>query len=44
MAINSRTIEYLQGDTVLEGFMAWDDSVSGPQPAVTIYHAWRWPR
>lgn len=40
MAIQTRSIEYQHGDTVLEGFLAWDDSISGPRPAVAIAHAW----
>lgn len=40
MAIQTRLIEYQHGDAVLEGFMAWDDSVSGARPAVAIAHAW----
>ena len=27
-------------DVVLEGFLAWDDSITGPRPAVAIAHAW----
>ncbi len=40
MTIQTRSIEYTHGDTVLEGFLAWDDAVTGPRPAVAISHAW----
>lgn len=40
MAIVSNTINYLDGDTVLEGFFAYDDKVEGRRPAVLINHAW----
>lgn len=40
MTIQTRLIEYQHGDTILEGFLAWDDSQSGPRPAVAISHAW----
>jgi len=40
MAIISNTVGYLDGDTLLEGFFAYDDSVEGRRPAVMINHAW----
>jgi dienelactone hydrolase len=40
MAIQTRLIEYRHGTTVLEGYLAWDDSLSGPRPAVAISHQW----
>jgi len=40
MAIISNTVGYLDGDTLLEGFFAYDDSVDGRRPAVMINHAW----
>ena len=36
----TKRVEYKHGDTVLEGFLAYDDSKSGPQPAVMIVHDW----
>jgi hypothetical protein len=32
--IKTQVIEYKQGDTVLEGFLAYDDAVQGKRPAV----------
>lgn len=40
MGIATRTIEYRDGDVVLESYMAWDDSGSDPRPGVLISHAW----
>ncbi len=38
--VRTKTVEYKQGDTTLEGFMAWDDAVRGPRPGVLIVHQW----
>src|SRR5689334_23010662 len=35
-AIQTETIEYKDGDTTLEGFLAYDDSVTGPRPGVLV--------
>lgn len=40
MTIQTRKIEYTHGNVVLEGLLAWDDSKSGPRPAVAVSHAW----
>ena len=40
MALVSNTINYVDGDTLLEGFFAYDDSFSERRPAVLICHAW----
>jgi len=40
MAIISNTVGYLDGDVLLEGFFAYDDSVEQRRPAVMINHAW----
>jgi len=39
-AVQTRTIEYKQGDTTLEGFVAWNDAISGPRPGVLVVHQW----
>ena len=39
-AIRTETVEYREGDTVLEGFVAWDDAISGPRPGVLVVHQW----
>src|ERR1051325_1864092 len=40
-AIQTETIEYKHGDTELEGFLAYDDSIKGPRPGVLIVHQWK---
>lgn len=39
-AVRSETVEYRQGDAVLEGYVAWDDAVAGKRPAVLVVHEW----
>lgn len=33
-------VEYRQGDTVLEGYLAYDDALKGPLPGVLVVHEW----
>jgi len=40
MAIISNTVNYVDGDTVLEAFFAYDDAIVGRRPAVLINHTW----
>jgi dienelactone hydrolase len=40
MAIVTSTINYLDNDTPLEAFIAYDDSITGQRPAVLVSHAW----
>jgi len=40
MTIQTTTIEYADGDTTLEGLLAWNDAISGPRPGVLVGHAW----
>jgi dienelactone hydrolase len=39
-AIHTETLEYKQGATTLEGFIAYDDSISGKRPGVLVVHQW----
>jgi dienelactone hydrolase len=39
--IHTEAIEYRQGDTVLEGYLAYDASIKGKRPAVLIVHQWK---
>lgn len=39
-AIKTELIEYKDGDTTLEGFLAYDDSKSEPRPGVLVIHDW----
>lgn len=38
--IVTRAVEYKHGDVVLEGFLAYDDSVKEPRPGVLLVHEW----
>ncbi len=38
--IITKTVDYRQGDTVLEGYLAYDDSVAGKRPGVLVVHEW----
>jgi dienelactone hydrolase len=38
--VKTKTVEYRDGEVVLEGFLAWDDAVKGPRPGVLIVHQW----
>ncbi len=40
MSIISNTVDYLDQDTLLEGFFAFDDQIEGQRPVVIITHAW----
>ncbi|MEA5113076.1 MAG: dienelactone hydrolase family protein [Geobacteraceae bacterium] len=36
----TKTVEYRQGNAILEGFLAWDDAVKGKRPGVLVVHEW----
>ncbi|MFC7338017.1 dienelactone hydrolase family protein [Haloferula chungangensis] len=38
--IVEKGVEYQQGDTTLEGYHAYDDSITGARPGVLIVHQW----
>lgn len=40
MSLQHRLVDYTDGDSVFEGRIAWDDSVTGPRPGVLVAHAW----
>jgi dienelactone hydrolase len=39
-AIQTKTVEYKEGDTTLEGVIVYDDAVKTPRPGVLIVHQW----
>jgi dienelactone hydrolase len=39
-AIHTELVEYKQGDTTLEGYLAYDDAISGKRPGVLVVHQW----
>lgn len=40
MALQQRVVDYVDGNTVLEGRLSWNDSLPGPRPGVLVAHAW----
>ncbi len=38
--LHKEAVEYKDGDTVLEGFSVYDESIHGKRPAVLIVHQW----
>jgi dienelactone hydrolase len=38
--VRAGPVEYRAGDTVLQGYLAYDDSVQGSRPAVLVVHEW----
>ena len=39
--LKTQSVDYKEGDTNLEGWMAYDDAVSGKRPGVLIVHQWK---
>jgi dienelactone hydrolase len=39
-AVKTETVEYRQGDTVLEGYLSYDDAIQEPRPGVLVVHDW----
>jgi hypothetical protein len=39
-AVQTRVVQYKQGDAVLEGYLAWDDAIQGQRPGVLVVHEW----
>jgi dienelactone hydrolase len=38
--VETREVEYRQGETVLRGFLAWDAGAAGKRPGVLVVHEW----
>src|SRR5882757_2264295 len=38
--IVTQAVEYKQGETTLEGYLAYDDAISGKRPGVLVVHQW----
>jgi dienelactone hydrolase len=38
--VKTRELEYRAGETVLHGFVAWDDAAPGKRPGVLVIHEW----
>ncbi len=39
-ALHTETVEYKDGDTVLEGYLVYDDEIAGKRPGVLLIHEW----
>ena len=39
-AVHTETVEYQDGDTILEGYLAYDDSSQAKRPGVLVAHEW----
>lgn len=39
-ALHEENVEYRVGDTVLKGYLAWDDAKGDNQPGVLVVHEW----
>lgn len=42
-AVRTEHVTYRHGDTVLEGYLAWNDAAEGARPGVLVVHEW-WGR
>lgn len=38
--VQLQTIEYRDGDTELQGYLAWDDRLAGARPGILVVHEW----
>ncbi len=38
--LQTRTVEYKQGDATLEGYFAYDDAFPGKRPGILVVHEW----
>lgn len=38
--VKHETVRYKHGETQLQGYLAWDDAVTGPRPGVLVVHEW----
>ncbi|WP_239033132.1 dienelactone hydrolase family protein [Leptothermofonsia sichuanensis] len=38
--LRTQVVEYNHGNTILEGYLAYDDEFKGPRPGVLIVHEW----
>ncbi|MBI4341782.1 MAG: dienelactone hydrolase family protein [Candidatus Omnitrophica bacterium] len=39
-ALRTEPVEYRHGETVLEGYLAYDDAAAAPRPGVLVVHEW----
>ena len=39
-AVKTQAVQYKDGDTVLEGYLAYDDAAKGARPGILVFHEW----
>jgi len=39
-AVKTKVVDYKQGNTPLQGFLAWDDAAKGKRPGILVIHEW----
>jgi len=39
-SIIGKEVEYRQGDTVMKGYLAYDDAIAGKRPGILVVHEW----
>lgn len=39
--VRAESVEYRHGEALLEGYLAYDDSIAGQRPGVLVVHEWR---
>ena len=39
-ALKKEVVQYKHGDTILEGYIAYDDAIKGKRPGVIVVHEW----
>ncbi len=39
-AVKTEVVTYQEGNTTLEGYVAYDDAVTGPRPGIVVVHQW----
>jgi dienelactone hydrolase len=39
-AVQTKTVEYRDGEVTLEGYVAWDETTTGRRPGVLVVHDW----
>jgi len=40
-ALKTQTVEYKEGNNILEGYLAYDDALSGKRPGILVVHEWK---
>ncbi len=38
--VTGKAVEYQSGDTLMKGYLAWDDAIEGERPGILVVHEW----